>query len=106
MLLKNGLIFKKGDNKMRRRGFHEIKIKEVVEKTPLISPVTQRFLASLPDKIELSDLLPDESGERHYNEELPDESEERYYVGELPDESGEKHYVGELPDESGEYHIF
>lgn len=91
---------------MRRRGFREIKIKEVVEKTPPISPVTQRFLASLPDKIELSDLLPDESGERHYNEELPDESGERHYVGELPDESGERHYVGELPDESGEFHIF
>lgn len=90
---------------MRRR-FREVKIKEVVEKTPPISPATQRFLASLPDKIELSDLLPDESGERHYNEELPDESGERHYVGELPDESGERHYKTELPDESGEYHIF
>lgn len=90
---------------MRRR-FREIKVKEVVEKTPPISPVTQRFLASLPDKIELSDLLPDESGERHYSEELPDESGERHYVGELPDESGERHYNEELPDESGEYHIF
>lgn len=106
MLLKNGLIFKKGDKKMRRRGFREIKIKEVVEKTPLISPVTQRFLANLPDKIELSDLLSNESGERYYNEELPDESEERHYVGELPDESGERQYKTELPDESGEYHIF
>lgn len=77
---------------MRRR-FREIKVKEVVEKTPPISPVTQRFLTSLPDKIELSDLFPDESGERHYSEELPDES-------------GERHYETELPDESGEYHIF
>ena len=103
---------------MRRRAFREIKIKEVVEKTPPISPVTQRFLASLPDKIdladcmglpdkiELSDLLPDESGEKHYEGELPDESGERRYVGELPDESGERHYKTELPDESGEYHIF
>ena len=80
---------------MRRR-FREIKVKEVVEKTPPISPVTQRFLASLPD----------ESGEKHYKGELPDESGERHYKGELPDESGEKHYVGELPDESGEFHIF
>lgn len=67
-----------------RRIFREIKVKEVIEKTPPISPVTQR--SSLPDKIELSDLLPDESGERHY-------------VGELPDESGECHYKTELPDE-------
>lgn len=81
---------------MRRRGFREIKVKEVVEKTPPISP----------DKIELSNLLPDESGEKHYEGELPDESGERHYKGELPDESGERHYVGELPDESGEYHIF
>lgn len=81
---------------MRRR-FREIKVKEVVEKTPPISPVTQRFnLASLPD----------ESGEKHYKGELPDESGERHYKGELPDESGEKHYKTELPDETGEYHIF
>lgn len=90
---------------MRRR-FREIKVKEVVEKTPPISPVTQRFLASLPDKIALSDLLPDESGEKHYKGELPDESGERHYKGELPDESGKKHYKTELPDETGEYHIF